>query len=236
MELINANKFYKKGNQKIQILKNASIKFELGKIYMIIGESGAGKTTLINILGLLDKLDGGQLIIDGNEVTNYKDSQLSILRLEKIGLIFQDYYLNPRLTAYENVYIATLINNKIKNIDRDEIIHKSFKYFEIEDRMKHYPSELSGGEQQRVCIARSLINNPDYVLADEPTGSLDPKNASNVMNILKKLSKEGKCIILVTHDYTNVQYADYIYSLKDGVLNKENKNDFSKKYIEKKHN
>ncbi len=236
MELINANKFYKKDNRKILILKNANIKFELGKIYMIIGESGAGKTTLINILGLLDKLNDGSLIIDGNDVTNYNDTQLSKLRLEKIGLIFQDYYLNPRLTAYENVYIATLINNKIKDIDRDEIIHKSFEYFEIEERMQHYPSELSGGEQQRVCIARSLINNPDYVLADEPTGSLDPKNASKVMQILKRLSKEGKCIILVTHDYTNVQYADYIYSLKDGVLTKEDKNDFSKKYNEKKYN
>lgn len=234
MELVDAKKHFNKCNKKIEILNHVNIKFELGKLYLILGESGAGKSSLINILGLLDKLDDGKLIINDKDISNFSDKELSLLRLHKIGMIFQDYYLNPRLTAYENVYIASIINDDVAKDKRRDVIYNILKYFDVENRANHLPNEMSGGEQQRVCIARALINNPDYILADEPTGSLDLENAIKVMTILKKLALSGKCIILVTHDYNNLKYADYVYSMRNGKLKLEQKDDILKKYIEKK--
>ncbi len=229
MELKKAQKSFWKNGKEIKILDDVNISFEKNKFYLIIGESGAGKSTLINILGLLDKLDAGDLIISSKNVNNLNDKELSLMRLKEIGLIFQDYYLNPRLNAKDNILIATLINKDIKE-QREELIEKKMAYLQILDRKNHYPHELSGGERQRVCIARALINEPNYILADEPTGALDEVNAKKVMEILKKLSENGKSVIMVTHDYRNCIYADEIYRLNHGKLVKENKNDFLKKY------
>ena len=233
MELKNANKSFVKDKKKIIILKDVNIKFELGKIYIIIGESGAGKSTLINILGLLDKLDSGTILFNNKPILKMNDNEMSNIRLKEIGMIFQDYYLNPRLSAKDNILIATLINKKIKPNNRNKLVETELEKFKLNERSNHYPHELSGGEQQRVCILRALINNPNYILADEPTGSLDPKNSNNVMNILKDLAKNGKCIIMVTHDYRNIKYADYVYTLKNGKLIEENKDAIYKKYVKK---
>lgn len=220
IKLENLNKSFKKKNEKINIFENLNIEFNLGKMYAIIGESGAGKSTLIKILGLLDIYESGNYYIDDIKINNLDDSVLSKIRMEKIGLIFQDYYLNPRLTAYENVLIATFINPNISKNDREDKVNELLRRFHLENRANHYPDELSGGEQQRICIARALINNPQYILADEPTGSLDLKNAKIVIDILNELVKEGKCVILVTHDMNVAKSADAIYELKDHTLYK----------------
>lgn len=231
MQLINATKTFSKKNKKITILDDININFKLGKIYMIIGNSGAGKTTLINILGLLDTLDSGYLKINGSKITNLNDDELSLIRLRNIGMIFQDYYLNPRLNAEENILIATLINPDMTPEEREKSLNNILEYFNLSERRDHYPEELSGGEQQRIAIARALINNPDYILADEPTGSLDSLNAKKVLKILSHLARSGKCVIMVTHDYRNIIYADYVYKLSEGKLVEENKNAIYKKYF-----
>ena len=218
IELRKINKNYYKNGKQLKIFDNLYASFEPGKFYAIIGKSGAGKSTLINIIGLLDTFQNGEYLIDNKIIENYDDVNLSRIRMNKIGIIFQDYYLNPRLTAYENVLIATLINDRIKTNDRKKIITSYFKKLGIEDRMNHYPEELSGGEQQRVCIARALVNNPTYILADEPTGSLDPENVDIIINILKDLRDEGKCIIMVTHDMTLIDNADCVYNIVEGNL------------------
>ncbi len=221
IKLENINKSFIKKKEKINIFENLNIKFDLGKMYAIIGESGAGKSTLIKILGLLDVFESGNYYIDDKQVNNLSDSELSKIRMEKVGLIFQDYYLNPRLTAFENILIATFINPNINKDDREKKVNELLKRFNLLERANHYPDELSGGEQQRVCIARALINNPQYILADEPTGSLDSKNTNIVLDILNDLVKEGKCVILVTHDMNVAKSADLIYELTDHTLHKK---------------
>lgn len=218
MKLKKANKYFIKDNKKIVVLDDISYDFQVGKLYMIIGSSGAGKSTLINILGLLDTLNSGSLLINDIKIDKLNDKELAKIRKENIGLIFQDYYLNPRLNAYDNILMALLINDKIKRLDRDKLITKLLKSVGLEDRGKHYPYELSGGEQQRVCILRAIVNEPKYILADEPTGSLDLDNSKQVMDILKKLTKRGKCVILVTHDLSNKKYADVVLKLENGKL------------------
>ena len=208
-------KSYYKNNTEIKIFNNLNITFKPGNFYMIIGKSGSGKSTLINILGLLDNLDYGLLSIDGKNIKMNSDTELSKTRMGKVGIVFQDYYLNPRLTAYENVYIATVINNEIKPKERKKVIESYFDMIGISNRLNHYPKELSGGEQQRVCIARALVNNPTYILADEPTGSLDPENVDVIIDLLKKLRDKGKCIIMVTHDMTLINNADYVYRINN---------------------
>ncbi len=221
IKLENLNKSFKKKNEKINIYEDLNIEFNLGKMYAIIGESGAGKSTLIKLLGLLDVYDSGNYYIDNIKINNLGDSELSKIRMEKIGLIFQDYYLNPRLTAYENILIATFINPDINKNDREIKVNELLRRFHLENRANHYPDELSGGEQQRICIARALINNPQYILADEPTGSLDSKNTEIVIDILNDLVKEGKCVILVTHDMNVAKSSDFIYELKNHTLYKK---------------
>lgn len=221
MILKNVCKKYIKSGKEITIFNNMNIEFEPGKFYAIIGKSGSGKSTLINILGLLDEFQDGEYLINNKKIKNLTDEELSKIRMHEIGLVFQDYYLNPRLTAYENVLIALTINHSIKKEDRMNIIKNYFERLDILDRMNHYPEELSGGEQQRVCIIRALVNNPTYILADEPTGSLDSENAKNIINILKELCTIGKCVIMVTHDMSLANKADYIYKIEENKLVKQ---------------
>lgn len=218
MLIKNLNKNYMKKKEKIEIFKNLNIEFELGKFYMIIGPSGSGKTSLINIIGLLDSNYDGSVLINSKDVSHLSDKELSKIRYENIGIVFQDYYLNPRLTAYENVLVATMLNKNLTKLDRNNLVLKYLHKVGLDNRENHFPSELSGGECQRVCIARSLINNPDYILCDEPTGSLDPENAKNIIKILKDLVKDGKCIIMVTHDMKTIKNADVIYRLENKTL------------------
>lgn len=222
MKLKNVKKTYQKDNELVEIFDDLSISFEKGKFYIITGESGAGKSTLINMLALLEEFDKGEYSIDGEELTNLNDFRESEIRFKKIGIIFQDYFLNERLTAYENVLIASLLDDTKTKAERENEINKLFENFRIIDRKKHYPKELSGGEQQRVCVARALVNNPSYILADEPTGSLDEKNTKIIMDILKGLVSKDRCVIMTTHDKSLIKCADVHLHISNHDIKKVN--------------
>ncbi len=217
MEIKNGYKKFSNSDGDIVLLNNVSVKFETGKFYTIIGHSGSGKTTLINILGLIDKLDKGKLIIEKKDVSNLSNNDIQQLRKDNIGFIFQDYCLNEYMTALENVMVPLLLNNKSKK-ENIAYAKKLLTDFGLENRLNHFPKKLSGGEQQRVSIARALANNPKYLLCDEPTGALDKKNERIVVEYLKELTNKNICVIVVTHNNEINKYADVIYELDDGKI------------------
>ena len=196
-------------------------KFSLKKLYTISGKSGSGKTTLMNIIGLILEPSSGMIIIDGESVEKTTEIKRANTRNKKIGFIFQSFYLNENMTALENVMIPSMINAKESKQEIKNRAEMKLKEVDLEDRMNHFPKELSGGEQQRVAIARALMNNPDIILADEPTGSLDPENEEIIMNTLKKLSKDGKCIIVVTHSESVKKYSDKKLNIIDHQIQEE---------------
>ena len=220
MILKKISKEFKTKNNTIRVLENISVSFEKNKFYVIMGRSGAGKTTLVNILGLLDDYTSGEYIFDDIDVRNISDKEKANLRNKEIGFVFQSFYLNSKLTALENVLLPTLADKKS---NKKECKQKAIQLLEklgLKNRINHLPNQLSGGEQQRVAIARALINNPKIIIADEPTGNLDSKNEREVFEILKKISKEGKVVIVVSHNQIIKEYCDIIYHLNDGVLTK----------------
>ena len=221
MEKVKIEKGYKeyiKYKERIDILEDINVNFETNKIYMIVGESGAGKTTLLNIIGTLDSLTKGNLYIDGKDVTKLNENEKAKLRMEKIGFIFQDFYLNKYMTVEENIMEPLYINEKYNKTTRKQRTDKLIEMVNLTDRKKHFPRELSGGEQQRVAIARALANEPDIILADEPTGNLDKTNEIKIFEILKSLRDSGKCVIVVTHSDRVKKYADIILKLEEGKL------------------
>ena len=211
-------KNYETKEKSIQVLKGVSYTFEQGKIYSIIGHSGSGKSTLLNIMGTLLSYDKGELWSDGKEIKKMTENEKAQFRNRKIGFVFQSYLLNGQLTALENVMVPMYINKEIETKDRKTIATELLKKVKMEKRLTHYPKALSGGEQQRVAIARALANNPDIILADEPTGNLDKKNEEMILEIFKALKKEGKCIIIVSHSDNIKKYADVTLELDDGEL------------------
>ena len=221
MEKVKIEKGYKeyiKYKERIDILEDINVNFETNKIYMIVGESGAGKTTLLNIIGTLDSLTKGNLYIDEKDVTKLNENEKAKLRMEKIGFIFQDFYLNKYMTVEENIMEPLYINEKYNKTTRKQRTDKLIEMVNLTDRKKHFPRELSGGEQQRVAIARALANEPDIILADEPTGNLDKTNEIKIFEILKSLRDNGKCVIVVTHSDRVKKYADIILKLEEGKL------------------
>lgn len=218
MKLKNVCKSYKKKGKNISVLQDLSYSFRFGKLYAIFGESGSGKTTLIYILGLLEKVTSGSYILDKVDVTKLDRKELISLRKNNIGYVSQSMDLNDYLNSLENVLLPMLVNSDISKDERTIIAKKLLKKFGLEKRMNHYPKELSGGEKQRVCIARALANRPKYLLCDEPTSSLDKRNTIKVFQLLKDLSQEGLCVIVVSHDEKVFDYADYCLELKDGKL------------------
>lgn len=219
MKLENVTKIYNQSkSNEVNALKEVNAHFEKGKFYAIMGRSGSGKTTLINILGLMDNPTSGKYSIDGVDTIAMSESEKAKIRNKKLGFVFQSYYLESKLTALENVVLPTLIN---EDIDRDKRVSKAKELLEklgLKDRTNHYPSQLSGGECQRVAIARSLINNPTTIIADEPTGNLDSKNEIEIFEMLKDISRDGKTVIVVSHNELIKDYADKILYLEDGVL------------------
>ncbi len=219
----NIKKSYKKGNHRVEVLDNVTYSFKSNSLYCIIGKSGAGKSTLIEILGLLIKEECGSINIKGREINSLNEFEKAKVRNKEIGFIFQDFYLNPLMKAYENVMLPMYLDKNITNKKRKEKAYELLKLVGLVDRETHFPKELSGGEQQRVAIARSLANNPNIILADEPTGSLDSESTVAVLNILKCLSKENKCVIIVSHDDRVQKYADVVLKLEDKKLKEKDK-------------
>ncbi len=222
MKLANISKTYTMKNKKqirtIEVLSDVSIDFYSKNFYAIQGHSGSGKSTLINILGLMDTFDNGKYEIYGDCPSKFSDDELSSLRMKNIGFIFQGFYLNPTLKAFENVMVPMIINKDINPKNRKNMAIELLKSIGLSERIDHYPNELSGGEQQRVAIARALANNPHIILADEPTGNLDAKTEKEIFATLKKLSQNGKCVIVVSHSEHVKEYADKVYKIVDGKL------------------
>ena len=203
------------------ILKNVNLDIEDSKIYVIKGESGVGKSTLLNILGLLDKPTSGNIEINGKIVNNLKDDELSEIRMNTLGFVFQSFYLNNNLKAYENVEVAMYINKKFSKKEIENRAENLLEILGLSDKKMSFPNELSGGEQQRVAIARALVSEAPIILADEPTGNLDSATAGEIIAILKKLAKErNKCVIVVTHSKEVADAADVILELSGKKLKK----------------
>lgn len=220
MELINAKKIYKIKNNEIAAINNVNLKIDekKGGFYVIMGHSGSGKSTLIQILGLLDNLTDGDYIINDKNTKNLSENEKALIRKTNIGFVFQNYHLNPYLKAYENVILPMYINENIPKIERKKRALELLELVNLSDRTDHYPKELSGGEQQRVAIARALANDPKVIIADEPTGNLDVENERIIFELLKKISEEDKCVIVVSHNETIKKYADYIYKMENGKI------------------
>ena len=217
-------KYFINNNDSVLALNNVNVTFKEGKFYGIIGHSGSGKSTLINILGLIDNFDEGNYHIDKLNVNDLSEDDKTIIRMQKFGFVFQTFYLNSKLTALENVILPMIVNKNIKISDRKSNALKLLKMVGLEDRVSHKPTQLSGGEQQRVAIARAIANNPEIIIADEPTGNLDKKNELLIFELLKSLvKKQGKTVIVVTHNDIIKKYADVIYNVEFGRLKNDEK-------------
>ena len=220
IELKNVDKFYYMGENVVKAVNDLSFFVKEGQFVAVMGPSGSGKSTSMNLIGSLDVPTRGHIFLDGEDISTLSESDLAQVRGRKIGFIFQSFNLIPNLTAKENIMIPMMFQG-IPIEEREIIAENLLELVELKDRMDHYPSELSGGQMQRVAIARSLANDPDVILADEPTGNLDTRTGEIVMEFLGKLHKQGKTIIMVTHDSNLAQKnAEIIYWLKDGKLEK----------------
>lgn len=221
-------KEFMKRKIKIIALNNINIKFHYGKFYSIMGYSGSGKSTMLNIIGILDRPTSGILYINDKDISKLSEKEKQKLRLKEIGYIFQECYLSENLNVYENIMLPLLLNKKISKESKKEMVNDLLKMIRLQDRANHFPRELSGGEKQRVAIARALVNNPRIIIADEPTGNLDDENEKIIFNIFKKLSLAGKCVIVVSHSEKIKEYSDKILYMNNGTLRGEK--DGYKKY------
>lgn len=217
IEVEGLEKTYSAGSLATPVLKGVSFRIDEGEYVAIMGTSGTGKSTLMNILGCLDKPTGGSYRLDGTEVCSLDDDALSHLRNKKIGFVFQQFHLLERATAMRNVMLPLIYVDEYPE-DAEKMAEKALAAVGLADRRQYRPNELSGGQQQRVAIARALITEPGIILADEPTGNLDRKSGLEVMAIFKKLHQEGRTIILVTHDQAVADHAQRIIVLKDGKI------------------
>ncbi|MFB8426049.1 ABC transporter ATP-binding protein [Priestia megaterium] len=211
------NKQYTVGDEVVKALDNVSLEIEKGEFLAIVGPSGSGKSTLMNILGCLDIPTSGKYILDGITIEKAKENELSTIRNQKIGFIFQNFNLLTKLSAIENVELP-LIYRGVKQGERRKVATESLEKVGLGDRVHHLPTKLSGGQQQRVAIARALAGNPPILLADEPTGALDSKTSKAIMELLKELNKQGHTIIIITHDLDVANQAKRVVQIKDGKL------------------
>ncbi len=217
IELSKISKTYCPGKVKLEVLKNISLNIKEGEFVAIRGPSGSGKSTLMHIMGFLDVANTGVYKFEEKRIRTIKEEALAEIRNRKIGFVFQSFYLLPRMTAKENVMLPLIYANKTEK-EQSVIATNNLKVVGLGNRLDHKPNELSGGEQQRVAIARALSNNPNVIFADEPTGNVDTKSASEIMEIFKKLNKEGHTVVIITHDKNVAEYAHRIINLKDGVI------------------
>lgn len=222
MNSIVAKDLVKIYNQKVTALKEVSITINQGEFIVVMGHSGSGKSTLLQMIGLLDLPTSGSIFINSRDVSKLPKNAVADVRQKSLGFVFQAFHLNPQLKAYENVMLPMLINPEYKN--KAEMEKKAKGLIDVvglSERAEHYPRQLSGGEQQRVAVARALANDPDFILADEPTGNLDSENEVVIFTLLKELAQQGKGIMVVSHNESILEYADRVYYMKDGVLGDE---------------
>jgi putative ABC transport system ATP-binding protein len=223
IRLRNVSKHYPMGKFVVKALSHLEFKVYEGEFVAIMGPSGSGKSTAMNLVGSLDMPTHGTIYLDGDDISEFSESDLAQVRGKRIGFIFQSFNLIPNLTVKENVMLPMMFQGTSIE-ERSDKAEELLRLVELHDRMDHYPGEISGGQMQRVAIARSLANDPEVILADEPTGNLDTKTGAIVMEFLEKLNKEGKTVIMVTHDPDLAEkYADVVYWLLDGVLEKVTK-------------
>ena len=215
LEIKNVSKIYGEGETKVVALTNVSLRVDKGDFIAIMGPSGSGKSTLLNIIGGLDRLSSGEVILGGRRIDNLEENALVDIRRGKIAYVFQQYHLLPSLTALENVLLPLMFGGENRKAEKARDI---LRRVGLEKRAEHKPSQLSGGEQQRVAIARALVNDPSLVLADEPTGNMDQETGREILGLFEQLNKEGRGIIMVTHDPEIAKYARETIVLCDGQI------------------
>ena len=215
----NLSKVYGKGKNKVVAVDDVNFSVEKGEFVAIVGRSGGGKSTLLHLIGGVDEASNGNIFIDNTKVSNLSKDKMAVFRRRNIGIIYQFYNLIPILSVKENITLPLLLDNK--TID-EKLLDDTIKYVGLERRVNHLPNELSGGEQQRVSIARAIITKPLLILADEPTGNLDTKRSKEIMDLLKKYNQEyNQTIILITHDLNVAKEADRIITIEDGKIIKD---------------
>lgn len=223
INLKGVTKIYGKGQTEFRAVDNLTLDIADGEFVAIVGRSGSGKSTLLNLIGTLDSITRGTISIDGEGIENLKGKSLAKFRNRKIGFVFQNFYLEPEYTVRECVEIPLILAGSFGRQNRERV-EQALKLVDLSDKIKCKTKTLSGGEQQRVAIARAIINNPSFILADEPCGNLDATNSQNIMNIFKNLHKQGKTILMVTHDEQDAHTAQRIITLADGKVVSDEKN------------
>ncbi len=217
------HKYYDLGETRVHALRGVSVEVRAGEFVAVMGASGSGKSTFMNILGCLDKPNSGQYLLEGTDVSQLEKRELALIRNRKIGFVFQGFNLLARTTALENVELPTLYA-KVDKAERDQRALDALSLVGLADRAEHYPSQLSGGQQQRVAIARALVNRPAILLADEPTGNLDSRTSVEIMEIFQQLNDQGLTIVLVTHEHDISQYAKRVLIFRDGKIRRDEVN------------
>ena len=217
IQLKDVCKFYQVGDDRVRALDHASLHIRPHEFVSIIGPSGSGKSTMMNIIGCLDVADAGQYLLDGLPIESYSENELAKVRNQKIGFVFQQFNLIPKLTAEENVELP-LIYQKVPRAERQKRVRAALEKVNLYPRAKHLPTELSGGQQQRVAIARAIVTNPKLILADEPTGALDSKTSKEIIDIFHDLHAQGNTIVLITHDNDVAKQAERSIHILDGQI------------------
>jgi len=214
------HKYYELGETRVHALRGVSLNIQAGEFVAIMGASGSGKSTFMNILGCLDKPSSGEYLLEGVDVSKHDKKALAMIRNQKIGFVFQGFNLLARTTAQENTELPTLYT-KISKMERERRAAESLAMVGLADRAHHFPSQMSGGQQQRVAIARALVNQPSILLADEPTGNLDSRTSVEIMEIFQDLNDKGLTIVLVTHEHDIAQFAKRVLVFRDGTIRKD---------------
>ena len=221
IKLDNIQKYYKVGKEKLHILKSLSLEIEEGEFIMIMGKSDSGKTTLLNVLGFLDKIDEGQYIFNDTDVSTLSENKRSEYRARYAGFVFQQFNLIDTINVYQNIEVPLIYAGVKDKNKRKELIYEKLDQVGLTDKALSSPNHLSGGQKQRVAIARALVNSPKIIFADEPTGALDSDTGRDIMELLSDLNKKGTTIIMVTHDQDMTKYASRVITLKDGAFVEE---------------